>query len=65
MRSSDVDLVEMADSTIARRDSNIFKLHVHVVFGYNTEYDQLPCFLLQHDWRRKGMGACARAEAVR
>lgn len=36
MRASDVDLVEMTDSPIARRDSNIFELDVHIIFGYNT-----------------------------
>ena len=33
MASSYVDLVQMADSTIARGNSNVFELNVHIVFG--------------------------------
>lgn len=32
--SPDIDLIEMADSAIARGDGDVFQLDVHVVFGY-------------------------------
>lgn len=37
MRAPDVHLVEMADSSITRGNSDILKLNVHVVFGCNVE----------------------------
>ena len=30
-----VNLVKMADSTVSRSNSDIFELHVHIVFGYH------------------------------
>lgn len=33
--ASNVDLLQMADSSIARRHRNVLELHVHVVFGYS------------------------------
>lgn len=36
MRAADVDLVEMADTAVARGNSDVFELDVHVVFGYGT-----------------------------
>ena len=39
MASSNVDLVKMADSAVARGDSNVFELHVHVVLGYTSIRD--------------------------
>ena len=34
MAASNVDLVEMADTSVARGDGDVFELDVHVVFGY-------------------------------
>lgn len=34
MASPNIDLVKMRNTAIASRDSNVFKLDVHVVFGY-------------------------------
>lgn len=34
MASSDIDLIEMTDSAVARSDGDVFELDVHVVFGY-------------------------------
>jgi hypothetical protein len=34
MRATDVDLIQMAHTPIARRNSDILELHVHVVFSY-------------------------------
>jgi hypothetical protein len=36
MRPPNVNLVEMADSPIARSDSDIFELNVHIIFGCST-----------------------------
>ena len=36
MRASDVDLIEMADATVARSNGDILELNVHVVFSYST-----------------------------
>ena len=33
MAASNVDLVEMADTSVARGDGDVFELDVHVVFG--------------------------------
>ena len=38
MRPPDVDLVEMADPPIARSDSDILELDVHVILGCGTQY---------------------------
>lgn len=38
MRPPDVDLVEMADSSISRRDSDILELDVHIIFGCDTHH---------------------------
>lgn len=34
MTPSDINLVQVAHSTIAGRDCDVFKLYVHVIFGY-------------------------------
>lgn len=34
MAPSDINLVQVAHSTIAGRDRDIFELYVHVIFGY-------------------------------
>ncbi len=31
----DINLLEMADAPIARRDGDVLELHVHVVFGFD------------------------------
>jgi hypothetical protein len=36
MRTTDVDLIEMADAAVARGHSDILELDVHVVFSYRT-----------------------------
>lgn len=33
MRAADIDLFEMRDAAVARRDGDVFELDVHVVFG--------------------------------
>lgn len=37
MASPDVDLIEMADPAIARGDSDVFELYVHVVLRYGID----------------------------
>lgn len=37
MASPDVDLIEMTDPAIARGDSDVFELYVHVVLGYDID----------------------------
>jgi hypothetical protein len=37
MRPPNVDLIEMADSSITRSNGDIFELNVHVIFGCSTQ----------------------------
>ena len=41
MASPDIHLVQMADSTVAGGDSDVFKLDVHIVFGYRSQEEIL------------------------
>jgi len=49
MRAPYIHLVEMADSPVARRHSDILKLDVHVVFGCKCE-NGLALYLVQYVW---------------
>lgn len=52
MASPDVDLIEMADPAIARGDSDVFELYVHVVL----RFDQFaPVHLARCDLKRYDM----------
>lgn len=35
MAPTDVDLFEMADTAVARRNGYVLELHIHIVFGFD------------------------------
>lgn len=37
MTPSDINLVQVAHSTIAGRDRDVFELYVHIIFGYRID----------------------------
>ena len=51
MRTTDVDLIEMADPAIARSNGDILELNVHVVFSCNA---QISAFTLWEGGRGDG-----------
>lgn len=60
MASPNIDLIEMADSAIARGDGDVFELDVHVVFGYGDILVARFCNsveifqrMLEKAWERK------------
>lgn len=46
MTPSDINLVQVADSTIAGRDRDVFELYVHIIFGYCIDTKMVRIMIL-------------------